>query len=111
MSATVGTTIGVEEEFQLVDAQTLALADRPEVVHEAVGLLGACAQGEISTSQLEIGTNVVSTLAELRAELSARTGAAHARARPRALELGVFAAAHCVRTHSNTVERAVCSGW
>ncbi len=66
---TTGRTIGVEEEYQLVDAETMALADRPEVVPTAVGMLGRDAQGEISTSQLEIGTPVVRTLAEVRAEV------------------------------------------
>lgn len=65
----VGHTIGVEEEYQLVDAVTLQLADRPEVAAQAEALLGDRAQGEISTSQLEIGTEVVRTLAEVRAEV------------------------------------------
>ncbi|MDP9434621.1 MAG: glutamate--cysteine ligase [Actinomycetota bacterium] len=66
---TVGATIGVEEEYHLVDAETLQLADRPQVVEEAHRLLGDRAQSEISTSQLETGTEVVRTLAELRAEV------------------------------------------
>lgn len=75
----VGHTIGVEEEYQLADAETLQLADRPEAVHEAVALLGDRAQSEISTSQLEIGTEVCTSLAEVRAELvRLRQGAAKA---------------------------------
>lgn len=92
-----GHTIGVEEEYQLVDAETLQLADRPEVVAEAVGLLGDRAQGEISTSQLEIGTAVVSTLAEVRAEVvRLRRGSAQAAARHGALLLaaGTHPTAH-----------------
>ncbi|MCW2777907.1 MAG: YbdK family carboxylate-amine ligase [Frankiales bacterium] len=74
-----GHTIGVEEEFQLVDATTLGLADRPEVVAAAEELLGDRAQGEISTSQLETGTEVCTTLGEVRAELlRLRAGAAQA---------------------------------
>jgi carboxylate-amine ligase len=65
----VGATLGVEEEFHLVDAATFALADAPDVVPTAVDLLGASAQGEISTSQLEIATPVSSSLAEVRAHL------------------------------------------
>ncbi len=77
-----GHTLGVEEEYQLVDADTLGLADRPEVVRAATELLGDRAQGEISTSQLEIGTEVCTSLAELRAELvRLRRGAAEAAAR------------------------------
>lgn len=74
-----GHTIGVEEEYQLVDAGTLQLADRPGVVAEAERLLGDRAQGEISTGQLEIGTDVVRTLGQVRAELlRLRRGAAQA---------------------------------
>ncbi|MCW2615170.1 MAG: YbdK family carboxylate-amine ligase [Frankiales bacterium] len=65
----VGATIGVEEEYHLVDAETHALADAPAVVDEARLLLGADAQGEISTSQLEIATPVSTSLAEVRAHL------------------------------------------
>ena len=65
----VGTTLGVEEEYHLVDAGTMALADAPDVVEEALRLLGPQAQGEISTSQLEIATPVCTSLAEVREHL------------------------------------------
>ena len=65
----VGATIGVEEEYHLVDAETMALADAPAVVPEAVAALGERAQGEISTSQLEVATRVLTSLADLRTEL------------------------------------------
>lgn len=65
----VGATLGVEEEYHLVDAETMALADAPDVVPEALRLLGADAQGEISTSQLEIATPVSTSLADVRAHL------------------------------------------
>jgi YbdK family carboxylate-amine ligase len=66
----VGATLGVEEEYHLVDAGTLALADAVEVVREAVSLLGPDAKSEISTSQLEIATPVCTSLAQVRAELA-----------------------------------------
>jgi carboxylate-amine ligase len=66
----VGVTVGVEEEYHLVDAETFELADMPEVVTAAIALMGSEAQGEISTSQLEIATPVSTTLAEVRAHLS-----------------------------------------
>jgi YbdK family carboxylate-amine ligase len=79
MPSTVGHTIGVEEEYQLVDADTLGLADRPQVAKEAEALLGDRAQEEISTAQLEIGTEVCTTLGQVRAELvRLRRGAAEA---------------------------------
>lgn len=65
----IGATLGVEEEYHLVDADTAGLADAPGVVPEAVALLGADAQSEISTSQLEIATPVSTSLAEVRAHL------------------------------------------
>ncbi|MDP9497789.1 MAG: YbdK family carboxylate-amine ligase, partial [Actinomycetota bacterium] len=75
----VGATLGVEEEYHLVDAATGRLADAPEVVHRAHALLGDAAQGEISTSQLEVVTPVCGSLAELRAQLvRLRRGAAQA---------------------------------
>lgn len=65
----VGVTLGVEEEYHLVDAETRALADAPGVVPEAIGLLGGQAQSEISTSQLEIATPVSTSLKEVRDHL------------------------------------------
>jgi carboxylate-amine ligase len=66
----VGVTLGVEEEYHLVDVETMALADAPGVVASAQQLLGADAQSEISTSQLEVATPVCSSLAEVRAQLA-----------------------------------------
>ena len=66
----VGATIGVEEEYHLVDAETMGLADAPDVVPEAIALLGSRAQGEISTSQLEVATSVLTTLVDVRRELA-----------------------------------------
>ena len=66
----VGATLGVEEEYHLVDAVTGALADAPQVVEDGVARFGSQVQGEISTSQLEIGTPVCTTLAQLRGELA-----------------------------------------
>lgn len=72
-------TVGVEEEYHLVDSGTLALRSDEPVVEAAKarvaaerGSGGGTAGGvaaEISTSQLEVATRVCSTLAEVRAEL------------------------------------------
>jgi YbdK family carboxylate-amine ligase len=75
----VGATVGVEEEYHLVDAETGALADVPEVVATAKDLLGDDAQSEISTSQLEVATPVCASLGEVRAQLQRlRRGAGEA---------------------------------
>lgn len=65
----MGSTLGVEEEYALVDALTGDLADAPDVAATAADLVGDAATREISTSQLEIVTPVCTSLAEVRAEL------------------------------------------
>ncbi len=72
-------TVGVEEEYHLVDSGTLALRSDEPVVEAAKARVAAegssggdTAGGvaaEISTSQLEVATRVCSTLEEVRAEL------------------------------------------
>ncbi|MAU51222.1 MAG: carboxylate-amine ligase [Roseovarius sp.] len=76
-------TIGIEEEYLLVDLDSLALAPAPEA------LMRACAQDlesqvspEFLTCQIEIGTRPCTTVAEAREDLRRlrRTVARHARA-------------------------------
>lgn len=70
-------TVGVEEEYHLVDRETLALCSDESVVTEAKARLAAEGNdlgrggvaAEISSSQLEVATRVCTTLAEVRAEL------------------------------------------
>lgn len=78
-----GTTLGVEEEFHLVDPHTLALTPGTTVVAAALaGEAGEHVHPEIVTTQLETSTGVCTTLAELRAALAAtRAEAAAAAAR------------------------------
>jgi carboxylate-amine ligase len=65
-----GTTIGVEEEFHLVDPATGALAASSQVADAAVlGRAGTHVQPEISTTQLETATGICRTLADVRAAL------------------------------------------
>jgi len=75
-------TIGIEEEYLLVDLDSLALAPAPEA------LMRACEQdleGQVSPEflncQIEIGTKVCATIAEAREDLKRlrRTVARHAR--------------------------------
>lgn len=61
-------TIGVEEEYHLVDAGTMALRSMSEVVDRAKSEMDD-ASAEISTSQLEVATPVCTSLDELRSEL------------------------------------------
>ena len=61
-------TVGVEEEYHLVDAETMALHSAPEVIDRATDTMDD-ASSEISTAQLEVATPVCSTLDEVRSEL------------------------------------------
>ena len=77
-----GRTLGVEEEYHVVDRTTLALRDDPQLNAAALrGRLGDSVSAEISTTQLEIATGVCTSLAQLRADL----GRARAQAREAAL--------------------------
>lgn len=70
-------TLGVEEEYHLVDPDTLALRSNDAVVKDAKARLAADGEdagraavaAEISSSQVEVATEVCSTLAEVRAQL------------------------------------------
>jgi YbdK family carboxylate-amine ligase len=82
-STPAGATLGVEEEFHLVDPDTLALTPSATVAAAAlVGDAGEHVHPEIATTQLETSTGVCTGLAELRAQLvGTRAEAAAAAAR------------------------------
>jgi carboxylate-amine ligase len=66
-----GLTVGVEEEYQLVDADTLALVPGiHEVLPTAVAAVGEQVEPELHQSQIEIGTTVCRTLDQVRSELA-----------------------------------------
>ncbi|NHC47005.1 carboxylate-amine ligase [Motilibacter aurantiacus] len=77
-----GATIGVEEEYHVVDGETLALRDSAELSAAAMqGRMGPRIQAEISTAQLETATPVCHSAGELRSQLAvARRQAAAAAA-------------------------------
>lgn len=63
-------TLGVEEEYQIVDARTRQLRPRAKkIMPQAERELGENVQHELQLSQIEIATPVCKTLAEVRAEL------------------------------------------
>jgi carboxylate-amine ligase len=63
-------TIGVEEEYQVVDAASGELSEQAgAVLEEAHRQLGDAAQPELHRSQVEAGTPVCESLAEVRREL------------------------------------------
>src|ERR1700678_2668536 len=63
-------TIGVEEEYQIINPETRELRPRvSRVLPKAQENLGDGVTNEFYQSQIEIGTPVCHTLAEVRAEL------------------------------------------
>ena len=63
-------TLGVEEEYQIVDSRTRALRSREQqVLAGAEAALGERVQPEFHASQIEIATPVCRTLEEVRAQL------------------------------------------
>ena len=64
-------TIGVEEEFHVVDAETLALQPAAEALLAAArDHVGDQAQPELLAAQVEVETKICRTLDEVRAELT-----------------------------------------
>ena len=71
MSSTARFTVGVEEEYQVIDARSGELSPSVEEVLAAVRpALGELAQHELHRSQVEAGTPVCTSLAEVRTELA-----------------------------------------
>lgn len=65
-------SIGIEEEYLLIDAQSHALASRPppEFMKTCQSRLGPRVMHEFLKSQVEIGTGICATIGEARAELT-----------------------------------------
>lgn len=69
-------TLGVEEEYLLVDRETRDLVSDPppELMVECTSRCGAQVSPELMRSQIEIGTTVCKSVAEARAELKRLRG-------------------------------------
>ena len=64
-------TLGVEEEYQVIDAATRELhPDAERLLHRAQAALGDDVQPELMQSQIETATPVCATLADVRAALT-----------------------------------------
>ncbi len=75
-------TIGVEEEYQIVNPTTRALRPRAgRILPRAKREVGDEVSGELFLSQIEVGTPICRTLAEVRAELVRLRGGLIAAAR------------------------------
>jgi carboxylate-amine ligase len=77
---TLGVTLGVEEEFHLVDPDTRAPAEDAEQVLAAAAALGVRVEPELQRSQIEVATTVCTSLPELRAQIVEQRRAAVAAA-------------------------------
>jgi carboxylate-amine ligase len=63
-------TIGIEEEFQIIDPQTRELRSRvSEILEEGMMLLGEQIKPEMHQSMVEVGTNICHTVQEARADV------------------------------------------
>lgn len=63
-------TIGVEEEFQIVDVQTRALSPHgARILSDVQGAVGEAAQHELFLSQIETGTPICRSLADVREQV------------------------------------------
>ena len=63
-------TMGIEEEYLLVDKETLALAEAPDALMEdCVAALGGQVSPEFLRCQVEVGTRVCKTIGEARDDL------------------------------------------
>ncbi|MGB3554329.1 MAG: carboxylate-amine ligase, partial [Jannaschia sp.] len=64
-------TIGIEEEYLLVDPETGALTEAPEALMDACrDALGEQVSPEFLQCQIEVGTGICATITEARADLS-----------------------------------------
>ncbi len=69
-SATPDYTLGIEEEYLLVDVETCALVDVPDALMEDCAKeLGDKVSPEFLACQIEVGTGVCANIAEARADL------------------------------------------
>src|SRR5438105_9196194 len=64
-------TLGIEEEFQIVDPQTRELRSHvAEILDEGRMLLGEQIKPEMIQSQIEVGTGVCKNIQEARADIT-----------------------------------------
>ena len=100
-AADIGETLGVEEEYHLVDPLTWQLAGRPNLLAQVAD--DSHLQPEMRTSQLEIATDICHTLADVRTAL--------ARARLEAARVAASAGAAILAagTHPSAPRNSVAS--
>src|SRR5688572_15472889 len=64
-------TLGIEEEFQIVDPETREMRSRvSEFLEEGMMILGEQVKPEMIQSQIEVGTGICANIQEARADIS-----------------------------------------
>ncbi|HEX8653001.1 MAG TPA: carboxylate-amine ligase [Pyrinomonadaceae bacterium] len=87
-------TLGIEEEFQIVDPQTRELRSHvSEFLEEGKMLLGEQIKPEMIQSMIEVGTGICKNIQEARADISRLRGIISSLARRKGLEI-VAASTH-----------------
>src|SRR5919199_5608596 len=87
-------TLGIEEEFQIVDPQTRELRSHvSEMLEEGRMLLGEKVKPEMIQSQIEVGTGICKNIQEARADISRLRSIISTLARKAGLEI-VAASTH-----------------
>src|SRR3954469_21839618 len=81
-------TIGIEEEFQIIDPETRELKSRVnEILEEGRMLLGEQIKPEMHQSMVEVGTGICHTVQEARADVRKLRSPLHALARRNGLRV------------------------
>src|ERR1044071_7787655 len=87
-------TLGIEEEFQIVDPETRELRSHvTEFLDEGKMILGEQIKPEMIQSMIEVGTGICNNIQEARADISRLRGVISALARQKGLEI-VAASTH-----------------
>ncbi|MGB7924825.1 MAG: carboxylate-amine ligase [Pyrinomonadaceae bacterium] len=87
-------TLGIEEEFQIVDPQTRELRSHvSEFLEEGMMLLGEQIKPEMIQSMIEVGTGICNNIHEARTDISRLRGIISSLARSKGLEI-VAASTH-----------------
>jgi glutamate---cysteine ligase / carboxylate-amine ligase len=87
-------TLGIEEEFQIVDPKTRELRSHvSEFLEEGTMLLGEQIKPEMIQSMIEVGTGICNNIQEARADISRLRGIISSLARSKGLEI-VAASTH-----------------
>src|SRR5829696_6662146 len=87
-------TLGIEEEFQIVDPQTRELRSRvSEMLDEGKMMLGEKVKPEMIQAQIEVGTGICRNIQEARADITRLRSIISHLARKKGLEI-VAASTH-----------------